>query len=358
MNSSAKRWSVILSLTAVFLLSNAAMGQVSTMSEVQKLQLKVNALSTLNSAIGNVDRKAGLRESYLDDYFKANRLRAEYRESLTGNAHKSVIEQADADMEAELEDPDAEEPVSDTTDPMDLADQASDLAADTTTDALADAAAEALADATDTAEDTAEVASGPAIEVDSDGNPVPKAANWGKDESTDRDVPLTYEDALELVIHYELENNLDAAMNTTQDKASLQASYDAWEKIAKGKFPKTITRIMEVERKVKFLKDTERWDAFMDWAEGEADVRDEAAAVAKEEQLAKNQANLDEAARNRAELAETRRQDAAERERLRDERLEKKWNRQAEAYRLQSERIQAEAGPEQYYYPDNGRWWR
>jgi hypothetical protein len=318
MTARARLRPAILTITLLLFVSTLAIAQTdptASLNATQKLQLEVNALSTLNSAIGNVTRKADYRASYLDAFFQTNNLQAEYRAYLSGHqaateAHGEAAE-VDAEVEAALEEAEGAQ-VSEEADPT-----------------------------------------GPPAE------PTPSAGDWGEaPRDPNRDVPLTYEDAFKLALEYEAETNLADARNTQDDAESLQSSKEAWDSIARDKFPKALAQIMEVERKVQFLKDTARWGDLQEWAEGEYERR-EAAEAERQEQLAQERESRD--AEKDQENAERRAERLAQREadqRKRDEEVELRFQRNLEAYNAETERVRAKKGPESYYYPDQPTFWR
>jgi hypothetical protein len=336
MSTSSGFRSIVLVVTLTVLLATNITWAQRGLTDVQQLQLEVNALTTLNSAISEAGRKVTLRDSYLSEYFRENSLQAEYRAYLAGRLELPAV-------------PETEE--------MDSDDPADDV------DALVDAAADAAvissvagdADAADAIE-----AAGEAIETGSEETPVvpetptPRAGDWGSGqaEDPDREIPLTYEDAYQLALEYETETNLQAARETDRDRESLLRSRQSWDDIASENFPMLIEDIMEVERKVQFLHATGRWDAFMAWAEEEYERREEAAAIRAEDRARQQEERANAADQAREQLQAER----EERERQRAEELEQRWQRRVEAYQLQTERIAAQT-PETIYYP-TGRWWR
>jgi hypothetical protein len=191
--------------------------------------------------------------------------------------------------------------------------------------------------------------------------PKPKAGNWKRDGGTvapDRDVPLTFEDAYELAIELEIESRLDKAKSTKSDIATLEKMVAAQRKMAEKRFSETIGEVVEVERKVAFLKEVEKWDEFMDWAAEEL-VRRQEEEKAKKEQITKEAKERAEEKREEAkERAEQRKADKEEAERKRAEELERKWQRKAEAYQLRTERVKAVYPQPVYDYSDDARWWR
>ncbi len=287
---------ILIAMSLIAVLAPAAWGQ-ARLSELEQLQLEVNALTTLNSVISHVSEKAATRESYLKEYFDEADLQGEYRTYIASLAPA---------------DPDA-------------------------------------APANDEADDEA-APDEPATPAE---DPTPRTGNWSDHaENPDRAIPLTYAEVYQMALDYETENNLAAARNTTRDRESLIRSRDSWDKIASEKFPDLIDAIMDVERRVQFLRETERWNAFVEWAEGEYDRREEATrlkAEARAQQREQRQADADAA---RAQ----RQAERDERERQKAEELEQQWQRKVEVYQLQTERIAAQQ-PDTVYYPA-GRWWR
>ncbi len=298
---------ILTTLLLITLLAPTAMGQPD-LSELEQLQLEVNALTTLNSVMSHVSEKAVLRDSYLGEYFAEADLQGEYR------TYVDSLAPANPDAAPAADDDD---------------------------------------DADDTEADTADDAQPAVDSATPSEDPTPRAGNWSdRAQDPDRAVPTTYAEVYQLVLDYEIENNLDAARNTTRDRESLLRSRDSWDKIASERFPDLIDMIMDVERKVQFLRETERWNGFVEWAEEEYDRREEAErlkAEARAQQREQRQADADAARAQRVAERE-------ERERLKAEELERQWQRKVEVYQLQTERIAAQT-PETIYYP-TGRWWR
>jgi len=334
---------ISFSLICLLLVGSAATAQTAAgLNETQKLQLEVNALSTLNSAIANVMRKAEYRASYIDAYLQEHNLRGEYTKyqagvNTSGNS-EDAVEEADTEME-------------------DAVEEAEDQQAEDDADPAEAEATSGEADADEEQEEeemVEETPDGPPAD------PTPKTRNWSDaPRDQDADVPLTYEDAYALALEYETETNLADARNTEDDLESLQTSKDAWESIAQKKFPQAIGSIMDVERKVQFIRDTDRWDAFVTWAEAEFDRREieekeEAERLAQERQEKMEQEEIE-----RAERENQRRLEREEYERKRAEKVERKWQRKVEAYQLETERDAARTGDSYMYYPNGyGRWWR
>jgi colicin import membrane protein len=334
---------ISLSLVCLLLIGSAATAQTAEgLNATQKLQLEVNALSTLNSAIANVARKAEYRASYLDAYFQENDLRGEFAKYRAGQLGASASTDADGQA-TEQTDEELEEAI----------EEAEDQQAQDDADP---AEAEATSGADDAADAEAEkeaVPDGPPAD------PTPKSRNWSDTpRDQDADVPLTYEDAYALALEYETETNLADARNTEDDLESLQTSKDAWESIAKKKFPQAINSIMDVERKVQFIRETDRWDAFVTWAEAEYDRREEAEKEEAQRLAKEREEKMAEEERERAERENQRRLEREEYQRKRADEVERKWQRKVEAYKLETDRDAARTGDSYMYYPDYGRWWR
>ncbi len=305
---------IMVPLWLIVMITPVAMAQPK-LSELEQLQLEVNALTTLNSVISHVSEKAVTRESYLSEYFDEANLMAEYR------AYVASLTPADPDATPD-----------DGTDEDDADEDVDDDATDT--------------DDTPEAPSTEDTAAPPE-------DLTPRAGNWS-DQARDpnRAIPLTYEEVYELALEYETENNLAAARNTTRDRESLLRARESWDKIASEKFPQLLASIMDVERRVQFLRDTDRWNAFVEWAEAEYDRREEAARLKAEARTQQREQREADAAAARAQ----REAEREERERQKAEALEQEWQRKVEVYQLQTERIAAQQ-PDTVYYPA-GRWWR
>ncbi len=181
----------------------------------------------------------------------------------------------------------------------------------------------------------------------------PKRGDWSDSaREPSKVVPLTFADALELATDMELETGLQKAMATTTDISMLLKQEQSLEAISRKNFDAALAGIIDVEYKIDFLKDTERWDAFMEWAGQDLERRD--VEEAQRQQAMRDAADQREVDKQRA-LAQ-RQAEKEQRERERAERLEQRWQRKVEAYQLQTERLRAMT-PEGVYYGGGRRWW-
>lgn len=181
----------------------------------------------------------------------------------------------------------------------------------------------------------------------------PKRGDWSDSAAEpSKGVPLTFADALELATHMELETGLQKAMSTTTDISMLLKQEQSLEAISRKNFDAALAGIIDVEYKIDFLKETERWDAFMEWAGQDLERRDLEEADRKQ---AMHDA-ADQRERDRQAALAQREAEKEQRERERAEKLEERWQRKVEAYQLQTERVRAMT-PQSVSYGGGRRWW-
>ncbi len=180
----------------------------------------------------------------------------------------------------------------------------------------------------------------------------PKVGDW-RDQAKDPDraVPLTFTEAYSIALEMELEAGLTKVLNTSADLGMLMKQEESLEATARKRFDTCIGGVFDVEKKIAFIKDTERWDDFVEWATEELAVREEEEKARQEALLAQADQRRDEQERLRAEREAAKEQ--AERDKA--EEMEQRWQRKVEAYQLQTERI--EARKQNVYYSDSPRWW-
>jgi hypothetical protein len=177
----------------------------------------------------------------------------------------------------------------------------------------------------------------------------PEVGHWNDERPDSKElVPLTFNDAYVIAIDYEKEQGGEGEEDDGSSEL-LQRQEKALRAMARKEFNRVIKEMVEVERKVEFIKERKQWDKALAWANTELakreDKRKEDLEVAKKEAVEKRKEREAEAERK----ADKRKQERAEG-------LERAWQRKAESYQLRTNRIEAENSrnysyPRRYHYP-------
>ncbi|NOZ23755.1 MAG: hypothetical protein GXP25_21980 [Planctomycetes bacterium] len=181
-----------------------------------------------------------------------------------------------------------------------------------------------------------------------------KSADWVKGRDSDREIPLTFEDAFLIAVEQELEDRGEEIRKSNpKDTDRLERTAKAHLQMAKKRFGETIVEMMEVERKIDFLRSQQQWEKLIVWAKAEV-ARQKAEKEKQKEKNRKEKIGKKEEARQqqqeRAELARQRRIES----------IERKWQRRTEAYQLRTDRVRAKIGTSYpwTWRPSSGnRWW-
>lgn len=166
----------------------------------------------------------------------------------------------------------------------------------------------------------------------------PKVADWTKKEKSDIEVPLTFDDALALAMECEMEDRGDEIRKSEpKDVEDLMRQEKAHRELARKRFGETLPLMIEVDRRVDFLRAQGQFEKAVVWAKCEIERQK----AEKEKKAAEDKAA------GEAEKKEKRQEQVDRREEARQKRVEnveQRWQKQVEAYQLQTERVKAKTG--------------
>ena len=166
----------------------------------------------------------------------------------------------------------------------------------------------------------------------------PKVAEWSDKKTSDRVVPLSFDDALAVVMEIEMEDRGDEIRQADpKDTDDLKRQEKAYREMAKKRFDETLPMMIEVDRRIDFLREKGQFEKARVWAKGEIERQDVEAKQQKREEKAAAEAEKKE----RQQEQEAKREVARQR---RIEKVEQRWQKQAEAYQLRTDRERAKRG--------------
>ena len=189
------------------------------------------------------------------------------------------------------------------------------------------------------------------------------AKNWNEDAAEGKQVPVTFEEAMQMAVIAEVNNGGidDATSATAAQLPSLNQQAKAMEKLARDSFRDVLKTMGDVEAKANFIKDEKKWDDFIAWADAKMAADEAAAADEKAAMLEANRARVEAEKAERkdrmAQLQTDKAARAAEREAQQQVALEQAWDRQVQAYELETQRIKAKRSTRRYWVRDK-YWYR
>ncbi len=174
----------------------------------------------------------------------------------------------------------------------------------------------------------------------------------------EKNVPLTYEDAVGIGLERIEENpSIATYEHQNQDVSKLKTLAASYTWLGKSSWDEARDAAIDVPRMEAFVKDADKWDAFLDFVD-KAMGEEDASRAAREQELANAKLTREEELQRKKEQLEAERAEQLAEIRSKHEAdMQREWDRRVQVYQLETDRVRARNEYKsyrygRYYYPD------